>query len=84
MNINVNSPWFTDMTAQFAHFFAGLAVVENFALYGHPWIGVIGFSSYALIKEFVIDKYIEGQPFDDNLKDFLFYIGGACVGLLLI
>jgi hypothetical protein len=83
LKIDTNSPFFIDMTAQFAHFFAGMALVETLTAYGHPYIGMIGFTSYAGIKEFVIDKYLEGQPFSDNLKDFLFYLAGSVVGLRL-
>ena len=82
--IDVTSAWFTELTAQLAHFFAALAIVENIALFGYPWIGLFAMIGFAAIKEFVFDKYVENQPLEANVKDFCFYLVGSITGLALL
>ena len=73
-----------DFIAQAAHFGWGCLIVVAFSLFRGMVYGFFGVLAYAAVKEFVFDKYIEQQKFGDNLKDFAFWVAGACTGVALI
>lgn len=73
-----------DLIAQLAHVGWGIAVPLIFYRFHLPLVGIFGLWAYAALKEFVFDKYVEGQTFDDNIKDFAFYALGAGAAVLVI
>lgn len=80
--IDTNSPWFTELTAQFAHAGCACAIVLSFAHFGHEVAGVGVILAWAVLKEFVFDALVERQPLRSNLLDFSMYITGTVVAVI--
>jgi hypothetical protein len=81
--INTKSPVFNWVTAQFAHFGWGALITLAFAYFNRPIPGVLAVLAWSTLKEFVVDKYLEKQPFLANLTDWAFYEFGSALALLL-
>lgn len=80
--INVHSPAFQDVTAQFAHVGAGYGVVTGMRLAGHNTIGISGMGGFVLAKEFWYDRKYEKQNLKENLRDTAFYALGIGAAIL--
>lgn len=68
----------------FAHALGGYAIVLSFTIFGHVWLGVLAAVGWATLKEFVWDKYVEKQPFKDNLLDWSYYMLGTAVAAIAV
>jgi hypothetical protein len=63
-----------------AHCWFAYALVFTFGAHMWPW--VLG---AAAVKEFYIDKHFEAnQSFKDNLQDWVGYLVGTVLGLVLL
>ncbi len=81
-NGNYPSP---ESAYQGVHALIGYGVVLTAAYAAHRWIyGFLAVLVFALLKEFVIDIFgKEHDSFRSSLKDFVFYMIGAAVGILV-
>ncbi len=86
--IGSSGPPSVDFIAQMAHSGWGALIVSQFVIWlpRFAWIddwlaALIGSMAVSLLwagpKEFLWDKYVEGQSFEDNMIDFAFYLIGA-------
>lgn len=76
-----------DKVAQAGHALAGYAIVLTFGLLPFPhaalWGAFIILVVWGLTKEFLIDIYYEHATVEDGLNDWLHYLYGVGVGLLV-
>jgi hypothetical protein len=79
------------LLAQDAHAFIAIAIVFGAVARGFVWWeGAAAVLAFAIIKEAVIDKIVENQPFFGNWKnsgavDFAFYVLGVLIaGIVLL
>jgi ABC-type dipeptide/oligopeptide/nickel transport system permease component len=78
---------FANMAAQIAHALAGYAAVLTLVLLGVPHAVVVAcviVTLYALVKEFWWDyKYEDAVTRGSSLEDFVFYIVGLILGIIV-
>ncbi len=81
-NGNYPSP---EVAYQGVHALIGYGVVLTAAFTLHHWrYGFLALLAFALVKEFLIDIYgKEHDSFRSSLKDFVFYMVGATVGIIV-
>jgi hypothetical protein len=81
-NGNYPSP---ESAYQGVHALIGYGAVLTTALLFHHWrYGFLAVLVFALVKEFIIDIFgKERDPFLSSLKDFIFYMVGAGVGIIV-
>lgn len=76
-----------DKVAQAGHIVAGYAIVLTFGLLPFPhsalWGAFVILGVWGLLKEFYVDIQYEHASYEDGLNDWLHYLYGAGVGLLV-
>ena len=72
-----------NLIAQLAHFAWGALIVLLFAIFGREELGIVLMLSFATVKEFAWDRFIEKQPTINNLDDFIVYMAGVGAAIIL-
>lgn len=73
-----------NLIAQLAHFAWGALIVLLFAIFGREGLGIVITFAFAAVKEFVWDRFVEKQPFVNNLDDFIVYSAGVGAAIVLL